>query len=80
MILFNGVVLENFAVFDDDERVDPGVVVFAHETVATEGDAAEETVFADSIQHVLRAVRAVMAARTISRGDGAFVETDESFC
>ena len=79
-VLFDGVVFEDLAVFYGDEGVDPRVVVFAHEAVAAEGDAAEEAIFTDGIEHVLGAVGAMMATGSISRRDGAFVKADEGFC
>ena len=78
--LFDGVVFEDLAVFYGYEGVDPGVVIFAHEAVAAERDAAEEAVLANGVEHILGTVGAVMAAGAVSRGDGAFVKANEGFC
>lgn len=64
-------------VVDDGGAVDPGVFVFAEESVAAHDVAFEEAVFADGLEHEGGARRLEMASRSVDRRDDILMEADD---
>ena len=64
---------------DFDCAVDPGVVVFAQESIAPHDKPFEEAIFADRKLHVLRGAGAEVAAGPIGVGDDVLMEPDDLF-
>ena len=59
--------------------IDPGVVVFSHEAVASHRETFDEAIFIHCVQCVLRAAWDKMASGAVGRGDDLLMKADGSY-
>ncbi len=78
-ISINRIVFVEF-VADENGAVDPCVVIFAQEAVASHQVAFDKAVLLHGEEHVLGRAGEEMASWAIDRGDHLLMEADDVFC